>query len=292
MNLARAVELAAAGRLYPALILHGGSAHGRREAAEGLARALLCEGLARPCGECRHCARIHLVGERAGGASFHPDLLVLERDLRTATSIDTVRELLRAAGLAPFEARGQVFVIAEAETLSAAAADTLLKALEEPHLRAPRTFLLLAPSQFDLPPTLRSRSLKIYLGAAAAPDPEGVERARRDFGRALEVHREDGSAATLLAAAHALEEIGGWEDPLDPTPWVTASRAVLDSAAGLEAGSPLRGRLLELAARLLRAQGMRRRGIAPARILEGLTFTALGSQASSGAALQGQGKRR
>ena len=76
-----------------------------------------------------------------------------------------MKSLLHEAQLSPFEARGQVFVVANAESLIGGAADTLLKAMEEPYETAPRNFLLLAPSQFDLLPTLRSRSLSLYLGA-------------------------------------------------------------------------------------------------------------------------------
>ncbi|HEX2163112.1 MAG TPA: hypothetical protein VHM02_04120, partial [Thermoanaerobaculia bacterium] len=168
---AQVAELARQGRLYPAVILHGGAVPARRDAAVELARTLLCaaEPEARPCGACRHCRRI--VWPEAGGeGGFHPDFRVLERDLKTATSVEATRELLRAAHVSPFEARGQVFVVGAAETLSDEAGDSLLKALEEPGSGAPRHFLLLAPSQYDLSPTLRSRSLAVYLGPAAALD--------------------------------------------------------------------------------------------------------------------------
>src|SRR6185295_9777727 len=93
---------------------------------------------------------------------------ILLRDLKTSTSVEATRELLRTAQVSPFEARGQVFVIASAESLSPEAANALLKSLEEPHLTAARNFFLLAPSRLDLLPTLRSRSLAIFLGAAEA----------------------------------------------------------------------------------------------------------------------------
>ena len=64
------IELARDGRLYPALILHGGSLEDRRRAATELARTLLCERPAesRPCGECRHCRRIDAA--ESGAASI------------------------------------------------------------------------------------------------------------------------------------------------------------------------------------------------------------------------------
>ncbi|HVR08524.1 MAG TPA: hypothetical protein VMW75_10800, partial [Thermoanaerobaculia bacterium] len=174
MNLEAARQAARQGRMYPAVILHGGDGDARRRAAVELARILLCEAAApeaRPCGACRHCRRIAwpaggggAVGDDAAGeggpagrlerleAPFHPDFQVLERDLKTSTSVDAARELMRVAQVSPFEARGQVFVIASAESLSGEAANALLKNLEEPHASAPRHFLLLAPSRLDLLP--------------------------------------------------------------------------------------------------------------------------------------------
>ena len=53
MNLEGALELARRGELYPGLILHGGTAEQRLDAAADLARTLLCGEAAgdRPCGD-------------------------------------------------------------------------------------------------------------------------------------------------------------------------------------------------------------------------------------------------
>jgi hypothetical protein len=269
MNLPAAIQAARQGRLYPAVILYGGDVEARRQAAVELARHLLCAAAPddRPCGACRHCLRIAWPAA-AGGAStagpFHPDFLVLERDLKTATSVDATRELMRVAQVSPFEARGQVFVIASAESLSGEAANALLKNLEEPHVSSPRHFLLLAPSRLDLLPTLRSRSLAVFLGPAVSADPERVEVLARAFAAAAGAYAETGAAVYLLSAAEALAaagatgaagaarpaggsgrrarpgasggsgaggggEPGGWDDPRAGRPWALAAAAVLRS---------------------------------------------------------------
>jgi hypothetical protein len=268
---AAVADLARRGRLYPALILHGGDGAARRETAVELARTLLCDRAveARPCGVCRHCRRIAWpVG--GGEAVFHPDFHLLERDLKTATSVDATRELLRATHVSPFEARGQVFVVASAETLSDEAADSLLKALEEPGTGAPRHFLLLAPSQYDLLATLRSRSLAVYLGPAATLAEDEVAPIADAFARHLAEHAGGGAAVHLLAAAEALAAAGGWHDPRAARPWEVAAAAVARVARG--APPPRRRPLLDLAAALLDAAPWRLRGIAAERILEGLVF--------------------
>ena len=269
MQASAAVEMARAGRLYPALILHGAGLEARRRTATEVARALLCERPAddRPCGDCRHCRRIDAA---KGAERFHPDFQVLERDLRTVTSVEATKRFVETAQVTPFEARGQVFVIVSAESLSPGAADALLKCLEEPHEGSPRHFMLLAPSQFDLSPTLRSRSQSVYLGAGEALDEEPVARLAAAAAARLEAYWESGSAVELMAAAAVIEASGDWKDPRSERPWAQAAAALLRAAEALEAGR--RRRLLNLAGALLEAPPLRLRGISPRRILEGLIF--------------------
>ncbi|HWM91810.1 MAG TPA: hypothetical protein VN493_13680 [Thermoanaerobaculia bacterium] len=270
MNLDAALDVARQGRLYPSVILHGRGPEARQGASIILARALLCEAPpgSRPCGTCRHCRRI--VWPAAETDTFHPDFQVLERDLKTSTSVDATREMLRTAQVSPFEARGQVFIVAAAETLSGEAANALLKNLEEPYTSSPRNFFLLAPSRLDLLPTLRSRSLSVFLGPAETADEEDVEPVARAFGAALSGYISTGSAIYLLAAAAALVRAGGWEDPRASRPWAVAAAAVLRAVQSVEEGSPIRRALLALAEDLLGAPLLRLRGVAAERILEGL----------------------
>jgi hypothetical protein len=273
MNLDAALDVARLGRLYPSVILHGRGPEARREASLQLARTLLCEAPpeARPCGVCRNCRRIAWPSESSAGADvFHPDFQVLERDLKTSTSVDATREMLRTAQVSPFEARGQVFVVAAAETLSGEAANALLKTLEEPPTSAPRNFFLLAPSRLDLLPTLRSRSLAVFLGAGETAEEADVEPVARAFAGALSGWLSTGAAIHLLAAAEALGRAGGWEDPRASRPWAVAAAAVVRSIQGVEQGAPSRRALLALAEDLLGAPLLRLRGVGAERILEGL----------------------
>ena len=273
MSVQAVLELARRGRLYPAVILHGGDEGGRRQAVLELAQTLLCERAPdeRPCGSCRHCQRIQWPGEE--GDRFHPDFSVLERDLRTVTSVDATKAFLRGAQVAPYEAGGQVFVIANAETLSGEAANALLKTLEEPHLTSPRHFFLLTPSQLDLLPTLRSRSLSVFLGSAPRPQGEDLEALGDEFLAAVQEYRRSGNSAELLAAAALLKDSGSWNDPRATEPWERAAAAVV--CAWRRTGDDRR--LLDLAAELLAAPRMRVRGITAERILEGCLSRSLGT---------------
>lgn len=274
MNFAAARDQAARGRLYPSVILYGGSQEERQRAAVKIARALLCEHTksTRPCPDdapepCHHCRR--LAWPAKDEERFHPDLHVLERDLRTATSVAATRAFLSGAYSSPFEARGQVFVVAEAESLGGGAADSLLKLLEEPPERSPRNFLLLAPSRLDLLPTLRSRSLSIYLGSSESLDTELIADVAEAFGRAIDACLEGFSPIHLFSAADALTGAGGWDDPRARRPWATAAAAVLRATETRELEPPLRRALLALADQLFDGPRLRVRGIAPTRLLEG-----------------------
>ncbi len=275
MNLESTLRLARGGELYPSCILHGSDAGGRQAAALDLGRALLCARPAesRPCGECKHCRRV--VWPDGSGTLFHPDFQVLERDLRTSTSVEATRTFLETAQVTPFEARGQVFVVAAAESLTPEAANAFLKTLEEPHTTSPRNFLLLAPSQFDLLPTLRSRSLAVYLGGGDRADAGQVARLSESLGEALASFARSRNRMDLFAVAAALQQAGGWQDPRSRRPWELAAAALTRAGAEADLEPDLRRRLLALAEDLLAGPDMRVRGIQPQRILEGLVHSRL-----------------
>ncbi len=261
--------LARQDRLYPGLILYGADLEERQRTATELARVLLCEtSEERPCGRCRHCLR--LTWPTAEQEKFHPDFHILKRDLRTATSAGATKNFLKAAYSAPFEARGQVFVISEAETLTPEAADALLKLLEEPPTRSPRHFMLLTASRLDLLPTLRSRSLSVFLGNRAHLDETQVATLTTSFGQAIAAFWADGATIHLLTAADALTHISGWEDPRGRRPWATAAAAVLRYTADTQLATATRRALLDFAQALLDGPRLRVRGIGHGRIIEGL----------------------
>ena len=187
---------------------------------------------------------------------------------KTSTSVEATKAFLRLAQMAPFEAQGQVFCIANAETLSGEAANALLKTLEEPPVRTPRNFLLLSPSQLDLLPTIRSRSLPVFLGSGQGLDGERIDDLAQRFAASLEEFRRSGSSLHLIAAAADLGLAGDWQDPRAAEPWSLAAAAVKQSCEKLPAAD--RRRLLALSENLLTGWQLRLRGIQAPRILEGM----------------------
>ncbi len=153
-ELDRLLTLYDQGRLHHALLLTGRTGLGKRLLAGVLARALLClatEGQPqRPCGTCRGCQLT------AGGG--HPDLRTLGPSSareRGEIVVDSVRGLVEFLHLSAQRGGSRVAVIVPCDRLNRAAANSLLKTLEEPPAGV---FLILATGRPGrLPPTVRSR---------------------------------------------------------------------------------------------------------------------------------------
>lgn len=157
-------RLIARRRLPHALILEGIAGCGRRTMARALAQAVLCSAPQHgdACGRCPSC----LVME----AGNHPDCVELPHDSTGADlPLDLVRETVVAAAFtSPLMGTAKVFILPGIERLSAAAANTLLKVLEEP---PPGTYLVMTTtSAAGVLRTIRSRAQLYRLSPLAAND--------------------------------------------------------------------------------------------------------------------------
>ncbi|MFC4761519.1 DNA polymerase III subunit delta' [Dyella koreensis] len=142
-----------------ALLLCGPAGLGKRDFMLRFVRGLLC---AQPvdgdaCGECRSCQLL-----RAG---THPDVVALSYGVRkdgvqrSEIVVDQIRDLSARLAMASQFGGWQVASIDPADAMNAAAANALLKTLEEP---SPSTLLLLvADAPWRLPQTIRSRCQRI-----------------------------------------------------------------------------------------------------------------------------------
>jgi len=147
----------AAERPHHAYVLAGPEGSGKSLAARAFAAAMLCR--QNGCGQCRDC--------RLALADHHPNEFVVEPEGRDI-HVDTVRDEVwgPAYRTAPEPGR-KVFVVREADRLSPAAADTLLKVLEEPP--ADTVFLLLSARAHELPETIWSRCHVVTFTALSEP---------------------------------------------------------------------------------------------------------------------------
>ncbi|HTV86549.1 MAG TPA: DNA polymerase III subunit delta' [Dyella sp.] len=151
-----------------ALLLCGPRGLGKRDFLRRFVRGLLCQHPSGgdACGACRSCLLID--------AGTHPDYVSLSYGLRkdgvqrSEIVVDQIREL--SARLATSSQFGgwQIASIDPADAMNAAAANALLKTLEEP---ASQTMLvLLADEPWRMPATIRSRCQRIDFQMPAAAD--------------------------------------------------------------------------------------------------------------------------
>ena len=90
----------------------------------------------------------------------HPDLSVLATD-RVVITIDEVRDLVESSYKSPTVSPWRIILMEDADRMAERTSNVLLKALEEP---PPRTiWILCAPSEADVLPTIRSRVRSVRL---------------------------------------------------------------------------------------------------------------------------------
>jgi len=205
-TLARAVKDAAlpspGSAMTHAWLFTGPPGSGRSVAANAFAAALVC-----PQAGCGHCPDCHtaLLGT-------HSDVEHVSTESMTI-SVERARSLVLEASTAPSVARWRVIVLEDADRLTEAANNALLKSLEEP---TPHTvWLLCAPSMEDVLPTIRSRCRHVVLTTPTTADVarhlverDGVDEAMASFaarasmghiGRARGLARDERARITRAA---------------------------------------------------------------------------------------------
>ncbi len=152
-------QLIESGRLPHALFLHGNQGLGKVAFAVSLANALLCQHPTedkQACGSCQSCQLL--------AADTHPDLHYL-RPLAAENStskkpalsirIDNVRDLCDKLNQTSQYGGYRIAIIEQADQLTLAAANSLLKTLEEPGKEV--LMILTSARLHRLPVTIRSR---------------------------------------------------------------------------------------------------------------------------------------
>ncbi len=206
-------------RVSHATLITGVRGLGKSRMARRLAQSMNCTGANPPCGQCRACQHI----ERGQ----HPDLIVIEPEGATIR-IEAIRDLQAALTLRPVEARCRIALILNAEKMTPAAADALLKTLEEPPETA--RLILVADVAEAIPPTIASRCQIVALR------PVPISRIEAELQARLGVAVDRAALLARLSAGRP-----GWAITAARQPEILAARgeaigALLDALQANRAG--------------------------------------------------------
>ncbi len=195
-------------RVSHAYLFSGPRGTGKTSSARILAKALNCAAPVdgEPCGVCTSCVEI------TQGNSLN----VHELDAASNNGVDAMRDLVAHAGLGT-PGRWKVYIVDEVHMLSTAAANALLKTLEEPPSHV--VFVLATTDPQKVPPTIRSRTQHLefrLLGAETLHDL--LESVNAQAGLNLDegaveaaVRRGRGSARDALSALDQVVASGSAE---------------------------------------------------------------------------------
>ena len=159
------------GRVPNSLLFCGPEGASKKAMALTLAKALNCLSLdADSCDACASCEAID--------KGVHPDVMVIAAE-KQEIKIEQTRFLKQMAYLRPMTGKKRVFIIVDASGMNDAAANSLLKVLEEPPLHS--HLILVTASPFLLFPTILSRCQTLTFSAIGREEIEKI-LLERDFG--------------------------------------------------------------------------------------------------------------
>ncbi|SIN69345.1 DNA polymerase III subunit delta' [Agromyces cerinus] len=133
-------------------------------------------------------------------ARSHPDLHVLATE-GVIIKRDDVRDIVRRSHYAPSIGRHRVIIVEDADRMTEQTSNFLLKELEEPPERT--VWILCAPSEADLIPTIRSRVRSVRLQVPSIADVAALLE-RRDGVDPVLAERAAREAQSHIGMAHRL----------------------------------------------------------------------------------------
>lgn len=138
-----------------AYIINGARGSGKKMLAKLFAMTLLCEkGDGDPCSTCHSCIQAE--------SGNHPDIITVSHEKPNSISVDDIREQVNnSVGIKPYSGPYKVYIVPQADLMTAQAQNALLKTIEEPPEYV--VIMLLTENAQMLLPTINSRCVMLKL---------------------------------------------------------------------------------------------------------------------------------
>ncbi|MBQ9886339.1 MAG: DNA polymerase III subunit delta' [Lachnospiraceae bacterium] len=195
-------------------ILSGEDGVGKMMVARAFAQALLCENYdGDSCGKCHSCVRFE--------SDNHPDVIYLKHE-KSSIGVDDVRAaLVGDIQIKPYDGKYKIYIIDEAELMTPAAQNAILKTIEEPPSYA--VIILLTNNEDIFLPTILSRCITLKLrplddrlvkealqgryGLSEYDADIFASFARGSIGQALKLSKSEGFAQMISRVLQVLKHI-------------------------------------------------------------------------------------
>lgn len=180
-------------RFSHAYIIDGPDGSGKHTAAMQIAMSILCENkdsqnMPLPCGACPSCKK--------AAAGFSTCIEYVNRGSNSTLQVDVIRKMISGVCYQPEDGDYKIYIIEDADRMTAAAQNSLLLTLEEPPAHA--VFILLTADSGALLETVRSRATILKTEMLSSPFVFKTLEELADMGRMSQC-----SAAKMKLAAAA-----------------------------------------------------------------------------------------
>jgi len=170
------LSAAASNRLSHSYLIESNDTSGALEAAKLMAMCFECVGQQVPCKKCKDCLKIQ--------KDIHPDVITVSVQKDRATiGVEASRQIFADVFVIPNESKKKIYIIPQANLLTVAAQNALLKTLEESPEYA--VFILITPEGEAMLETINSRCIRLLLSSEDEASKKKELQTASDFLKAL-----------------------------------------------------------------------------------------------------------
>ena len=172
----------------------GQSGIGKFMVAKEFAKAVLCQGVQKPCDKCEACIKFN--GEN------NPDIQIIDEVEEKSIKTETIKEMIKGVYEKPIASSKKVYIINDAHKMTKEAQNSLLKTLEEPPEYV--LIILITENENLLLNTIKSRCTKVKFNSLTNNEIIKILREKYEYNEVPENILEVAGGSVI----HALSAMG------------------------------------------------------------------------------------